>query len=88
MKILSVLLLFLLPFVGFSQNTGQETTQQPAPLKYYPTMPADSTFTVIKNTTGSAVPDEVLLDINLYRMKVDYFWRVDGKIEILIHGTD
>ncbi|UKN00128.1 hypothetical protein K6119_10320 [Paracrocinitomix mangrovi] len=67
-------------------NGGNKINYKSTNLIYEPTIPADSTFTVTKNTTGQPLTEEVLKEINLHRMKEDYLWRVNGKIEILIHA--
>lgn len=77
-----------LPVLSLAQE--QEPTQKytVSTLKYEPTIPADSTYTIVKNETGEPLSDEIKLQINYHRHKQDYLWRVDEAIEILIHGME
>ena len=78
---------FLFPLASIAQQQGDINTSV---LKYKPTIPADSTYTVITNTTGQPIPERVLLEINYWRKKEDFLWHVpmSQEIEILIHGSE
>lgn len=81
MKTILFILFLAISLTGKSQS---ETTL--SPLTYAPSIPADSTYTIIKNTTGEAIPESIILEINLHRMNENYLWRVNSDIEILIEG--
>ena len=87
-----LLLIFgLLSVSSISLAQQQEETEHKknvSTLKYQPTIPAETTYTVVKNTTGEPLTEEIKLEINLHRMKTDYLWRVNAEVEILIHGTE
>lgn len=93
MKILLPFLFLLFGFSSlFSQTnndaiiTTNENTYTSSELTYKPEIPATNTYKIIKNTTGQPVSTKTLEQINLHRRyDVDYLWKVDNTIEILIY---
>lgn len=87
-KLIIISTLVAFPVLSFSQQQDPEPKYTISTLKYEPTIPADSTYTIVKNDTGEPLTEEVKLEINFHRMKEDYLWRVNEAVEILIHGTE
>lgn len=55
-------------------------------LIYHRQIPPESTYKIIKNTTGFVVSNKILEEINLHRkFDVDYLWIVNENIHILIY---
>lgn len=93
---MKTLLTFLFLLVGLSSLYSQinnsdiittsETNYTSSELSYHPEIPATNTYKIIKNTTGIAISNKILGEINLYRRyDIDYLWVIDNKIEILIY---
>ncbi|MBE7440959.1 MAG: hypothetical protein HS119_00700 [Flavobacteriales bacterium] len=95
---MKILLPFLFLLFGFSSLysqtntnkeaviTSKENTSISSTLTYHPEIPAANTYKVIKNTTGQPISSKILEQINLHRRyDVDYLWKVDNTIEILIY---
>jgi hypothetical protein len=55
-------------------------------LTYKKEIPSADSYKVVKNNSGSSIPNAILEDINLYRrFDVDFLWVVNADIEILIY---
>lgn len=67
------------------QNTSNTQVLSSSTLTYKPEIPAPETYQIVKNTTGAAVPDSVLLMINAKR-KLDeqVEWKVNDELELII----
>lgn len=66
--------------------TANENTSISSTLTYHPEIPVANTYKIIKNTTGQPISTKTLEQINLHRRyDVDYLWKVDNTIEILIY---
>lgn len=55
-------------------------------ITYQPEIPATNTYKIIKNTTGTELPNKILEEINLHRRyDKDFLWVVNDNVEILIY---
>lgn len=84
-------LFFTLTFVCVLFIAKSQTQTQPNPITsnaitYKREVPPSDTYSIVKNTSGAAIPDQILEEVNLYRKyDVDYLWIVNKDIEILIY---
>jgi|GEM_PF-3106081 len=79
---------------GFSQSTEVSVSSQneltpklpstSARISYAKQLPAIDSYQIEKNTSGSAISEEVLKMVNYHRRLEDYLWVVNNDIEILV----
>jgi hypothetical protein len=89
MKNLIFLALFLSPFSFILAQKIEPTnhSETVSTLKYAPEIPSSNTYIVKVNNSGKEVPVEILEQLNFYRKgDIDFLWKVDEDLEILIYS--
>jgi hypothetical protein len=83
---LALVFIFGLSLGLSAQNTPQNSSINSSGLTYSPQLPKEDSYKILKNDTGLAVPQEILMEINKHRKaEEDFTWVVNDKIEILIY---
>lgn len=88
-KILTILILLLivnskiLAQIVINESINTYTNSE---LIYIPEIPIENTYKITKNTTMQPISNKILEQINIHRRyDVDYLWKVNNNIEILIY---
>lgn len=83
-----LLVIFSLFMYGYTsaQSVSDTSIVNHSPITYAKNIPAEGSYKIVKNETGSEVRKEVLEMINFYRKRHEnYLWKVNAKLEILIY---